>query len=207
MTTKRLIIFTRYPEPGRTKTRLIPALGSYGAALLQRQMTEQVLKTVSRFIEEFPVTVEICYDGASLSQMIEWLGTDKLYRFQGEGDIGKRMAHALNSAFKDGVNQAVLIGSDCPGIHPTLLKNAFIDLEISEAVIGPARDGGYYLVGLKTIIWELFQGIDWGTDRVLSQTLNTLKGAGIKYSLLETLDDIDLPEDLYVWERLQHESP
>lgn len=209
MTTRRLIIFTRYPESGKTKTRLIPALGSYGAALVQKQMAGHTIKTVSRFVKKFPfpVGVEIRYDGAGLNLMTAWLGTDKLYRLQGKGDIGERMAHALDSAFKNGIKQAVLIGSDCPAIKPALLNNAFYSLEANDATFGPARDGGYYLIGLRTMIWGIFRCIDWGTDRVLAQTLNTLKIAGIKYNLLDMLDDIDRPEDLHVWERIKNESP
>lgn len=207
MTRKHLIIFTRYPEPGKTKTRLIPVLGSYGAALAQKQMTEHILKIVSLFVEEFSTIVEIHCDGADYNQMRAWLGTDKIYYPQGKGNIGERMAHALDLAFKNGATQVVLIGSDCPGIHPALLKNAFNRLKIGDLVLGPATDGGYYLVGLTTMIREIFEGIDWGTGRVLSQTLNILKDAGIKYTLLEMLDDIDRPEDLQVWEIIKNESP
>jgi len=207
MTEKRIIVFTRYQEPGRTKTRLIPVLGAQGAAMLQRQMTEHTLNTVASFIKDYPVTVEICYDGGSLNQMTSWLGQGRLYTVQGKGDIGMRMARAFDLAFRTGVKQAVLTGTDCPGICPAILKTAFTSLNVNDLVLGPARDGGYYLIGLKTIVWEIFDGINWGTDSVLTQTLDVVKQLGLKYSLLEMLNDIDRCEDLPVWEKIKHGDP
>jgi rSAM/selenodomain-associated transferase 1 len=153
------------------------------------------------------MTIEICYDGASREQMITWLGQGRLYTPQGAGDIGMRMGLAFDLAFRSGVTQAVLTGSDCPGIRPDILKNAFISLNDNDLVFGPATDGGYYLVGLKSMVWEIFDGINWGTDSVLTQTLDVVKQLGLKYSLLEMLNDIDRCEDLPVWEKIKHDDP
>jgi rSAM/selenodomain-associated transferase 1 len=174
--------------------------------MLQRQMTEHTLKTVASFIKDYPVTVEIHYDGASLGQMIAWLGQGRLYTAQDKGDIGMRMARAFDLAFRTGVKQAVLTGTDCPGICPAILKTAFTSLNVNDLVLGPARDGGYYLIGLRRMVQEIFEGIAWGTDQVLTQTLDVVKKLGLQYSLLDLLDDIDRDDDLPVWERIKNDA-
>ena len=111
---ERLIIFTRYPEPGKTKTRLIPALGAEQAALLQRQMTEHTLTQVRKLHSVRPIAVEVRFAGGDLNLMTQWLGSGD-YKPQGEGDLGSRMARSLCLALEDNVN-AVIIGTDCPGL-------------------------------------------------------------------------------------------
>jgi rSAM/selenodomain-associated transferase 1 len=194
-----LIIFTRYPEPGKTKTRLIPILGAEGAAILQRQMTEQKLSEVKKLQSFYPLLVEVHFTGGNEQLMQAWLGSSITYKKQSEGDIGNRMAAAFQAAFKGGMNSVVLIGIDCPDLNAKLMSEAFQALNHHDLVLGPARDGGYYLIGLNKLIPELFRDINWSTEVVLQQTKNIAHKLDLAVAYLPTLSDIDRPEDLSVW--------
>jgi len=209
---KRLVIFTRYPEPGTTKTRMIPVLGSEGAADLQRQMTDFLVSKVKAFSERCFLSVEVRFEGGSERLMREWLGSSITYRHQGPGDIGRRMERALLDGFLDGYTSIVIIGSDIPDISSDIIDKAFEELQKNSLVLGPAGDGGYYLIGMQKAdevkaYPELFKTISWGTNKVLSQTIAAANQLGIGYALLNTLRDVDRPEDLKVWNRaLRSES-
>ncbi|MDP8962444.1 MAG: TIGR04282 family arsenosugar biosynthesis glycosyltransferase [Cyanobacteriota bacterium] len=196
---ERLIIFTRYPEPGKTKTRLIPVLGEEGAATLQRQMTEHKLAEVRKLQVFHPLSIEVHFAGGNEQLMQGWLGSNIIYRHQSEGDIGCRMASAFQASFEGGMNRVVLIGSDCPDLNAQLLAQAFQALEQHDLVLGPARDGGYYLIGLHHLLPELFTGISWSTAEVLQQTQSIAKRLELAVAYLPLLSDVDRPEDLSVW--------
>ena len=146
---KRLIIFTRYPEPGKTKTRMIPALRAEGAADLQRRMTDHLVSTVKTWIEQRSLAVEIRFEGGSEKLMREWLGPSFSYRHQGRGHIDRRMEHAIADGFQDGCESVVIIGSDIPDISSAIIHQAFEELQKNNLVLGPAGDGGYYLIGVQ----------------------------------------------------------
>lgn len=212
MAKERLIIFTRYPEPGLTKTRLIPALGAKGAANLQRQMTEYALSKVKELQSAsrrrsgalLPLSVEVRFAGGNLSLMQDWLGCDLAYQPQGEGDLGSRMARSLFDAIQANVERVVIIGTDCPGLNAQIIANAFHHLHLAhDLVLGPAIDGGYYLIGLGRFIPELFTGINWGTAEVLQQTIDIAQKLDLSVAYLLELADVDRPEDLPVWEQTQ----
>lgn len=193
---ERLIVFTRYPEPGKAKTRLIPALGAEGAAHLQRQMTEHTMRQVKELQSFHPLSVEVHFAGNHQQQMQDWLGDDLVYQPQVEGDLGWRMAEAFQRAFRNGIEGAVIIGTDCPGLNAPLMAEAFKTLTQYDLVLGPAMDGGYYLIGLRRLIPELFAGISWGTSEVLQQTIAIAQGMGLAIASLPPLADVDRPEDL-----------
>ena len=197
---KKIIIFTRYPTPGASKTRLIPALGADGAADLQRKMTEYILKELQKL--QGTVDIEICYTGASNTEMLSWLGNNYKYSEQRAGDLGDRMLQAFSDSFNNGYKSIVVIGADCPSITNKVLHNAFIALESNDVVLGPATDGGYYLIGLHAANSEIFKGIKWSTDTVLSDTKNNIYQQNLKLHLLEELSDIDEPDDLQVWKNI-----
>jgi len=197
----RLIILTRYPELGKSKTRLIPALGPRGAADLHRNLTEHTLSWARRWKERFPASLEVHFTGRSEASFQEWLGPDLSYRPQPEGDLGRRMHEAFLQAFQEGVEKVVIVGTDCPGLDEDLTQEAFARLDQGEVALGPAKDGGYYLIGLRRPVEELFRAIPWGTGEVLAKTLETAQRLGLRVSLLEPLEDIDRPEDLPVWEK------
>ncbi len=197
---EHLIIFTRYPEAGKTKTRLIPALGAQGAAQLHRQMAQQTVETGRKLIQSRGVSLEIRYTGGSLVQMQDWLGLDLIYSIQGTGDLGDRMNQSFQAGFNQGFSAIIIIGTDCIDLNTDILTQAFDTLKQQDLVIGTATDGGYYLIGLRRFIPELFQGIDWGTEGVLQQTLDRCQPLNLSIGNLPQLSDIDRPEDL---ERVQ----
>jgi rSAM/selenodomain-associated transferase 1 len=198
---EQLIIFSRYPEPGRTKTRLIPRLGAAGAAELQRRMTEHTLRQVRALQRVRSVDGVVAFTGATTDQMRAWLGDHWQYSPQTAGDLGQRMADAIAHSCQAGSDRTVIIGIDCPDLTPAILTAAFEQLQTHPVVLGPAQDGGYYLLGLTEPLPALFTGIDWGTDRVLAQSQQAIAAQGKTYAILPTLADVDYPEDLPIWEK------
>ncbi len=196
-----LIIFTRYPEPGKTKTRMIPALGAEGAANLQRKMSEHTLKTARKWQQISGGKIVIHFAGGNMSLMSDWLGKDLKYYPQVAGDLGSRMKHAFNQAFDNSAEKVVTIGIDCPDINLALLNQAFSTLSEQDLVLGKAEDGGYYLIGLNHLIPELFHDINWGTSQVLAQTQNIANNLNLSTTYLSTLRDVDRPEDLCIWNK------
>lgn len=202
-----LIIFTRYPEPGKTKTRLIPSLGPDGAAGLHRRMTEHTL-TVARQLRSYrPVSVEVRYEGGNKHLVEQWLGPDISSLPQGRGDLGRRMARAFREAFQAGMDRVVLVGTDIPGITARILLGAFENLSYNNMVLGPVRDGGYYLIGLRQAFPQLFADMPWGTGKVLKRTRQISDDLGLSVVLLETLEDVDRPEDLHLWKKTSKHMP
>ncbi|MBE9180738.1 TIGR04282 family arsenosugar biosynthesis glycosyltransferase [Oculatella sp. LEGE 06141] len=204
----QLVVFTRYPTPGKTKTRLIPALGAEGAARLQQQMTEHMLVQVKALAASYPLKAKIWFASdralAETQQQLmqSWLGDDLDYQPQVEGDLGARMAHAFQGGFASGSDRIITIGTDCPGLDTVKLAQAFEQLHQHDLVLGPATDGGYYLIGLRRFVPELFQGIVWGTAEVFSRTVEIASRLQLSAAFLEPLTDIDRPDDLPIWEQI-----
>jgi uncharacterized protein len=206
---ERLIIFTRYPKTGTTKTRLIPLLGAEGAANLQRQMTEHTLSRMMGMTASNDVTIEIRYDGGNEHLMRQWLGSEFEYASQGDGNLGERMQRAFEDAFKSKATAVVIIGTDIPDLTAVDVTSAFTVLKQKKMALGPAKDGGYYLIGLQKnafspAVGDLFTGITWGEHDVLRKTLNISSHLGLNYSLLKEMDDVDRPEDIFIWKRHQN---
>lgn len=201
MTTDRLILFTRYPEPGKAKTRLISALGAAGAAALHQQMVEHTLAQVRSLRSQRDIAVEVRFAGGNVALMQEWLGQAWDYQPQGTGDLGDRLAAAAQAAFAAGSTAVVMIGSDCPGLDASLLDRAFAALQQHDLVLGPATDGGYYLIGLRRFAPDLFQGIAWSTAAVLRQTVAIATQLNLRTAYLPALSDVDCPADLVIWQQ------
>ncbi|MEB3159928.1 MAG: TIGR04282 family arsenosugar biosynthesis glycosyltransferase [Synechocystis sp.] len=193
---QRLLIFTRLPIPGQTKTRLIPALGQGGAALLQRRLTEHIVELSHQVSLVYPIAVTVVYTGGSESQMVQWLGQGLDYWQQHSGNLGDRLQAAFQAAFDQGSQTVIVVGIDCPFITGELLQTAFNALQEYDVVIGPALDGGYYLLGLNTPRPDYFQHIDWSTPQVYDQTLAKIQQNGDRLHVLPPLPDIDHPTDL-----------
>ncbi len=184
----RVVLFARYPEPGWAKTRLIPALGADGAAALHRKLAERTVAAV----RASGIPLEIRGTGASSGSFADWLGTNEVID-QGEGDLGARLDRAGPPY------PTIFIGSDAPDLTGALLRDAAAALSRTTAVIGPAQDGGYWLLGLACAVPNIFAGIDWGSDAVFAQTLARLDSAKMSAALLPKLADCDRPEDLARW--------
>ncbi len=195
----RLIVFCRYPEPGKTKTRLIPSLGPEGAADLHRQMARHTLHWAKELASDGAATVEVHFAAGSENLMRQCFGDDLPFRAQVAGDLGDRLAAAFQTAFRAGARQTVVVGTDCPGLSRAAAEDALDRLSGNDLVLGPAADGGYYLIGLRREVPQLFSDIPWGTAEVLEATLQKARELKMSVSLLQTLRDVDRPEDLDVW--------
>lgn len=201
-----VLLFTRFPTPGRAKTRLIPTLGTEGAARLQREMTELIVTRLRPAAIRGRFQLTACHAGASSRSMCRWLGQGLAYEPQSDGDLGERMSRAIQTRFEQGAGRVVVIGADCPGVTKSVLEQAFAAIESHSVVFGPAHDGGYYLVGLNRPQPTLFQGLAWGGDTVLRDSLSRARQLGLEPALLPTLTDIDRPEDLTHWEAARREA-
>nr|WP_281261369.1 TIGR04282 family arsenosugar biosynthesis glycosyltransferase [Chamaesiphon polymorphus] len=191
-------MFTRYPTPGKVKTRLIPAVGAAAAASLHRQMTERTLRHARALQAQIAAEIAVHFDGSDSQQMAQWLGADLVYQSQGEGDLGMRMDRSISSAHQQGAERVVLIGTDCPKLTADILAQAFTELLERDLVLGAALDGGYYLIGTRQPQPELFVGVEWGTDRVWQQTIAIANRLNLEIGYLPPLADIDRPEDLSI---------
>jgi uncharacterized protein len=192
----KIIILTRYPEPGKTKTRLIPALGPDGAADLYRRMAEHAVGVARDLAQVRGVSLEVRYEGASEDLMNSWLGSELLFREQSGSDLGARMWRSFQDAFDEGFSRVVIVGCDCPGMSGAILDTALERLANWDLVLGPANDGGYYLMGLRKPHRELFRNVAWGTDRVLDQTVGIARRLQLSVIFVSALDDVDRPQDL-----------
>ena len=189
-----VIVFARAPRPGAVKTRLIPLLGPEGSAALHARMTKLSL-SVARKAHIGPV--ELHCDPDCDDDFLRFCGGryGADLKPQTEGDLGARMAAAARAAMATHA-RVVLIGSDCPALAVRHLRNADQALRGgADVVLAPAEDGGYVLVGLSRFSERLFEDIGWGTDRVLEQTRARLRELGWRWEELETLWDVDRPED------------
>ncbi|MFN2257468.1 MAG: TIGR04282 family arsenosugar biosynthesis glycosyltransferase [Desulfuromonadaceae bacterium] len=191
-----IIVMTRYPEAGKVKTRLIEELGEHGATHLHQKMAEYTISTLDPLCDIQTADLWIFFSGGSTGKMQTWLGEGPEYRPQ-EGDtLGHRMAHAFEQVFGSGYNRAVMLGTDCPDIEGASVVKALKYLRSADVVLGPAQDGGYYLIGLNELHPGLFRNIDWGSARVLNQTSASAKELNLTPAYLAPLRDIDTPEDL-----------
>jgi uncharacterized protein len=189
VTLPRLVLFARYPTPGTAKTRLIPAIGPDGAAEVHRTLTERTLT----ILRGHDCPVELFTTGATHSEFADWLGPDVILKQQADGDLTNRLTAALDPA------PVIFFGADTPDLSREIVSSAIAALASHDVVVGPADDGGYYLIGMARPYPDLLQGIDWSTERVFAQTMSKAEAAGLRVAVLETLADCDRPEDLARW--------
>ena len=188
----RLILFAKYPGAGFAKTRLIPALGPEGAARLHKLLAENTVKTLLAS----GAPVEVRYTGADAAAFRDWLGDNIDLVEQVDGDLTDRLTAACIDT------PHIFFGADTPDLSIDILEQAIAALENNDVVIGPAHDGGYYLIGMRTARPELLNDIPWSTDQVLSETLSRLEKLEISPVMLPLLSDCDRPEDLAHWPEL-----
>ncbi len=187
---RHLVVFAKPPRPGLVKTRLAAGIGPEAAALLYAAFLEDTLDAVGRLPE---MTRSVAWQprGDTLPVPAGWRSGS-----QRGDDLGERMGAAFDAAFREGATAVVLIGSDSPTMPNERVTDAFERLGGVDCVLGPAEDGGYYLVGLSSPAGAIFRGVEWSTDGVLRQTLEKARGAGIGVELLEPWYDVDTVEDL-----------
>jgi len=198
---RRLLVFARYPEPGLAKTRLIPALGPDRASRLHAALTRRTLRVAQQFCSRQSSDLDVYFTGGDAARMQQEFGCAR-YLFQSEGDLGERLLNAAARAFSEGAVRIVVVGTDCPDLSPEILEEAFAALQSVDLVLGPAMDGGYFLIGLRSPQPDIFHRIDWGTDRVLQQTLDRARQLQLSVHQLSPLSDVDEPADLIVCRRV-----
>lgn len=190
----RIQVFARAPEPGTTKTRLIPVLGPEGAAALHARLVHHSLAVAAA---SRVGAVELwCDPHADHPFFRDCRERHRVaLRDQGAGDLGARMERALSHALGEGA-LPILIGSDCPGYAPDFLEEARARLATGVGIVlGPAEDGGYLLIGARKVSGSLFAGIPWGSATVLDETRKRLRSLGWTWEELAPLWDLDRPED------------
>ncbi len=203
---------TRYPAPGQAKTRLATTLGEQGAAQAASDIALHCIHRLHAVSLSGAVELEVRYTGGSASQMRSWVRQRITTNAQSGGDLGTRLDQAMREALKGGAPAALAVGSDAPTLGGTQIRAALSALESNGVVLGPAADGGYYLVGVRAdaadaALPALFDtGIPWGTDTVFSETVTSLASVGLAASILETLSDIDRPEDIAIWQQIRAEE-
>jgi len=189
----RLILFGRYPVPGRTKTRLIPLLGAARAADFQRDLTERTLRTDRLVARGRLLDLQACFEGGSLAKLRRWLGPGLSFSQQSSGDLGERMKTAFLEAFRQGAQQVILHGTDIPDLATHHIHDALDALKDHDLVLGPSTDGGYWLIGLKKPA-ELFDRMEWGSSSVFEKTVSAARGQGLSLHFLPPLADMDTGE-------------
>lgn len=190
-----LIVFVKYPEPGKVKTRIAKELGGEKAAEIYSRMAKGV---VERVLSPDAYSTVIYFDPPDRETDVRaWLGTDGAsFEPQSPGTIGDRMSDAFQRVFSEGAKKAVLIGTDVPDIAGEIVSAAFGALGKTDVVLGPSEDGGYYLIGLKKNDPCIFQDIEWGTGTVFERTLGLIRERNLRYKLLGVLKDVDTADDI-----------
>lgn len=190
----RIVVIAKAPVAGFAKTRLIPALGAEGAAELAAKMLRHTLDTA---LASQLGTVEICATPDPTDPVWQNLGlpNNLSWSSQGDGDLGERMARAAARTARNG-ETVLLIGTDCPAIDVSTLREATEALQQYDACLIPTFDGGYALLGLKKFDAKLFDDMPWSTSTVAQETLKRMQQFGWQVNVLPTLHDIDEPTDL-----------
>ena len=196
-----LVVMTKAPQPGRSKTRLVPPLSSVEAAELAAALLADQLEHLARFSG---ANLFISYAPASAAVSFKNYQAQGFTCFPQEGDsLGERMSHAFTHVFHSSFAPVVLIGSDLPAVPHEFLDRAYESLDAgADVVLGPAADGGYYLIGMNRPIGDVFLNIRWSRDDVLARTVKKIAALGLRYELVPSWYDIDTAEDLA---RLQSE--
>lgn len=193
--------FAKWPEEGRVKTRLMPALGADGALQAHIELTLAVLDNLcaTGYPVQFWWDREPPESAGAATAVIENLQAAAIPRKIQQGEnLGERMAHALGNAVSES-GAGVIVGSDCPSVDADYVRRAITLLENQDVVLGPSDDGGYVLIGACRVVPGMLDGIAWGTENALAQTCQRLKEKGLRYTLLEPRWDVDEPADWQRW--------
>jgi rSAM/selenodomain-associated transferase 1 len=197
----QLVVMARWPVPGRCKTRLAGGIGVTRAAAVQQRLIEHTLVVAAEARASLALTVVVAVAGIGLVAAERWrprLGCDRIVT-QGQGGLGLRLQRQLLRALREEAGRVVLVGSDLPDLCAADLLQAFDALERCDLVLGPACDGGYWLIGLTGNHPALFSGIAWGSDQVLQQTEQAASSLGLVPRRLACRQDLDRPCDLRRW--------
>lgn len=199
MSAGRVIVFLKAPRPGLVKTRLAAALDEAAAAAIDVVLVNRTIAALARCED-----VELRFSPDDAQAEIErWRRPVWSLTPQGPGDLGQRLARAFAEAFAAGASRVLAVGTDCPGLAPEDIADAFAALAGNEVVLGPAEDGGYWLIGLRQPAPALFEGIPWSTDQVFTATEAKARASGKSVAILRRQLDIDTLEDWRRWQKTQ----
>lgn len=190
MSQNRIIVFVKNVVPGKVKTRLAKTLGNEEALKIYIQL----LGLTKREVLQLPVNREVWY-AWSVEKDDLWDEGEFKKRVQIEGDLGEKMSNAFKTSFKEGLEKVIVIGSDCPTLTSSIIEEAFSKLDENDVVIGPSKDGGYYLIGMSSFCPEVLTDIAWSTEEVMNQTERRAKDHNLSLAKLEPLNDIDNETD------------
>ena len=189
MSNSLIMVFVRNPELGRVKTRLAKTIGDQAALEIYEILSKHTAKIISEIDSD-----KLIFYSEKIQDNDIWTVINCKKQIQTKGDLGQKMLDAFQYGFSLGYKKIIIIGSDLYSLRPKHIESAFEQLENYDVVIGPALDGGYYLLGLNSVIPEIFKQKQWSTSSVLKETLSDLKEFNV--NLLEPLNDIDTYEDL-----------
>jgi len=193
---RAVIVFARVPVLGRVKTRLAAGCGDETALEIYRWLGR---RTVDAALAVRNCRTTVYHTPAATEIILGWLGDEMPLRVQAEGDLGRRVALAIADVAASGAGRVVVVGTDCPDMSTAMIESAFASLSDADVVLGPTRDGGYYLIGVREPHPALFRGIPWSTGETLSATLAAAAAAGLRVSLLGERLDIDTAADWAAW--------
>ena len=191
----KLLIFVKNPVAGKVKTRIAKTMGDEAALQAYKELLEHTENICTQTNAE-----RIVYYGAHIEKEDRWSETNYNKKIQAGTDLGSRMSKAFQTELSED-SVAILIGSDCGQLSTKILELAFKRLQKFDVVLGPTFDGGYYMIGMRTFIPELFQDIAWSTEKVYPATLMRVLMAGKSFCELPMLQDIDFEEDYLNWKK------
>lgn len=196
MTKNALIIFTRNPELGKCKTRLAKSVGDEAALNIYKYLLQHTANVSKKVDAE-----RFVFYSEAIQQHDIWDNNHFNKKLQKGNDLGERMQNAFKDLLNLGYKNVLIIGSDLLDLNETIIESAFKKLDTNNVVIGPAEDGGYYLLGMKTLHKSIFTNKNWGTENVRKDTLNDLQKCNV--SLLQELNDIDTFDDMKHYQQLK----
>ncbi|MFT6961272.1 MAG: rSAM/selenodomain-associated transferase 1 [Flammeovirgaceae bacterium] len=186
-----LMVFVKNPELGKAKTRLAKTVGDKKALDIYLQLLRYTKSTLDKIPQDKQVHYSSFVDSNDF-----WKEGDYQKALQNQSkDLGEKMLNAFQENFKHGYEKVIIIGSDCPEIAKETIQEAFKKLDTHDVVFGPAEDGGYYLLGMREMIPELFGNKKWSSDSVIADSIRDCKNKNLSYGLLATFSDVDLEED------------
>ncbi len=186
-----VMVFIRNPEIGKVKTRLAKTIGDTKAFKVYLHLLNHTLSCVSPL-----KTDKSIFYSDYIPKQDEWQLNGFYAHLQSGGDLGKKMLTAFEISFKKGYQNILILGSDCLELTSSIIQNALEKLEKTDVVIGPAKDGGYYLLGMNTLYTPLFENKNWSTNSVFKDTIKEIENLKLNYIVLEELSDIDEEADL-----------
>ena len=189
---RAIIVFVKNPELGKVKTRLAKSIGEEGALKVYKFL----LNYTKSIVGNAGADKLYLFHHEEIIKSNKWSILNCENKLQSSGDLGVKMENAFNYVFSKGYKSVVVVGSDCLEITSELIDKSFLELENYNSVIGPAKDGGYYLLGLNKMIPEIFQDMPWSKSNLLEETIKKLKLENLNYQLLPTLSDVDYIEDI-----------